>query len=154
MGLDSYIFRAEKGYNFLEKCWSEDADENVVEFWYGRKANAIHGWFVDNVQGGEDDCRVALISEEKLKELEVILGKIVNYWNSTDSQGLSDDDRMEKIKDECAKILPARAGFLFGYCEYDDYFYMSPILDLHRDIKYSLNNGDTKKYNYYYHASW
>lgn len=154
MGLDSYIFRAEKDYPFLEKCRDEEADENVVEFWYGRKVSAIHGWFVNNVQGGEDDCRVALISEEKLKELEVILGKIVNYWNSTDSQGLSDDDRMEKIKDECAKILPARAGFFFGDCEYDYYFYMSPILDLLRDIKYSLNNGDTKKYNYYYHASW
>jgi len=36
---------------------------------YWRKANQIHNWFVDNVQGGDDDCREYGVSIEHLKEL-------------------------------------------------------------------------------------
>ena len=36
---------------------------------YWRKSNQIHKWFVDNVQGGEDDCGDYYVSHEKLKEL-------------------------------------------------------------------------------------
>lgn len=115
MGLDSYIYRTEKKDCPYSKSPSDMFNdgfyEYVEKFWYARKANALHGWFVDNVQGGKDDCRVALISEEKFKELKVILDKIVDYYNSTDSQGLSENDRVEKIKDECTKILSTRKGF-------------------------------------------
>lgn len=157
MGLDSYIFRTKKDRPHFENYSDTSSDEfyeYVDELWYARKANALHRWFVDNVQEGEDDCRVALISEEKLEKLEAILDKIVGYWDSTGSQGLSDDDRIEKIKDKCAKILPVRKGFFFGDYGYDYYFYMWPILDLRKNIKYLLNNGDIKKYNYYYNSSW
>jgi len=36
---------------------------------YWRKANQIHKWFVDNVQGGEDNCGEYYVSHEKLKDL-------------------------------------------------------------------------------------
>lgn len=156
MGLDSYIFRTEKDCHFFEDGFNENDDfyENVNEIWYGRKANAIHGWFVDNVQGGEDDCRIALISEEKFKELGIILDKIADLWHSPNLKKSSEEDTMEKIKDKCAKILPTRSGFFFGDYGYDYYFYMYPILELRTEIKHLLANGDTKKYKYYYHASW
>ena len=41
----------------------------IEEAGYWRKANAIHGWFVDNVQDGMDDCKEYYVSREKLKEL-------------------------------------------------------------------------------------
>lgn len=35
----------------------EKVKEITEEVGYWRKANAIHGWFVDNVQKGNDDCK-------------------------------------------------------------------------------------------------
>ena len=34
---------------------------------YWRKSNQIHKWFVDNVQGGNDNCGEYYVSHEKLK---------------------------------------------------------------------------------------
>ena len=56
MGLDMYLSRRLK-----------DNTEHEVMYW--RKANAIHKWFVDNVQGGEDDCREYPVSNDQLIEL-------------------------------------------------------------------------------------
>ena len=36
---------------------------------YWRKANAIHKWFVDNVQNGTDDCGKYRVTVEQLKQL-------------------------------------------------------------------------------------
>jgi len=33
---------------------------------YWRKVNAVHKWFVDNVQGGEDNCGEYYVSNTKL----------------------------------------------------------------------------------------
>lgn len=41
----------------------------ITEAMYWRKANAIHKWFVDNVQGGEDDCGEYYVDPEQLKQL-------------------------------------------------------------------------------------
>ena len=36
------------------------------EVGYWRKANAIHNWFVNNIQNGKDDCRRYEVSKENL----------------------------------------------------------------------------------------
>ena len=36
---------------------------------YWRKVNCIHNWFVENVQGGNDNCDRSYVSDEKIKEL-------------------------------------------------------------------------------------
>ena len=36
---------------------------------YWRKANAIHKWFVDNVQNGTDDCGKYRVTVDQLKQL-------------------------------------------------------------------------------------
>lgn len=41
----------------------------TAEAAYWRKANIIHGWFVRNVQGGEDECRPHTVSKEQLIQL-------------------------------------------------------------------------------------
>lgn len=41
----------------------------VIRAAYWRKANAIHGWFVDKVQGGEDECKPHDVAREQLQEL-------------------------------------------------------------------------------------
>ena len=97
MGLDMYL-RASKyvsGYDFRG---SEDVaeykglvatfkvDEYVdphtpsanVEFTvaYWRKANHIHQWFVDHVQGGVDECQEAYVTREQLTELRDLCAQV------------------------------------------------------------------------------
>ena len=61
--------------------------EESVGYW--RKANAIHNWFVNNVQEGNDDCGNYYVSSKNLQELYALCqevkkvirtaeGKIVN----------------------------------------------------------------------------
>ena len=64
MGLDMFLIRSKKvkGLSF-DKIF-EDGDFEDVGYW--RKANQIHNWFVQNVQGGEDDCGIYEVSQAKL----------------------------------------------------------------------------------------
>ena len=55
MGLDMWLIKKQKSKG--------------VEVAYWRKANAIHGWFVDNIQDGVDDQNEYYVSKEKLEEL-------------------------------------------------------------------------------------
>lgn len=50
--------------------------EEQVAYW--RKANAIHGWFVDNVQDGKDDCGDYYVGMETLKELHKVCDDILS----------------------------------------------------------------------------
>lgn len=69
-----------------------------------RKANAIHQWFVDNCQDGNDDCREAYVSRQQLAEL---LDAV--------TQVLADASKAEEL-------LPTQGGFFFGSTEYDEYY--------------------------------
>lgn len=43
--------------------------EAVATAAYWRKANAVHGWFVREVQGGTDDCGTYPVTAQQLEEL-------------------------------------------------------------------------------------
>ena len=79
------------------------AQEVIFRVAYWRKANAIHKWFVDNVQGGTDDCGDYTVSREQLQELAELC-----------EQALADPDF-------AVENLPTRSGFFFGGTEYDEY---------------------------------
>jgi hypothetical protein len=68
---------------------------------YWRKANAIHKWFVDNVQEGEDDCGTYYVSIDTLEKLLNTLRDV-----------LDDPTRAEEL-------LPTQSGCFFGTTEYD-----------------------------------
>lgn len=74
----------------------------TVAYW--RKANAIHKWFVDNVQNGEDDCGDYSVSREQLESLISICNKV-----------LQNNDLAEKL-------LPPQSGFFFGSTEISQLF--------------------------------
>lgn len=44
---------------------------------YWRGARAIHDWFVNNVQNGDDDCRDYYVEEEQFRELLNIINQIL-----------------------------------------------------------------------------
>jgi hypothetical protein len=74
---------------------------------YWRKANAIHRWFVENVQGGKDDCQRAYVGRDKLNELRAkCKGALEN-------------------RDQADKLLPTQSGFFFGGTKHDEWYFKS-----------------------------
>jgi hypothetical protein len=104
---------------------------------YWRKANAIHGWFVNECAGGVDECQPIHVPREKLAELR-------DLCKSAVSQPAMAGD-----------ILPPTPGFFFGGYEIDEW-YMS---DLQRTIEMldhilSVVPDDSWDWSFVYQASW
>lgn len=107
--------------------------EVQIEAGYWRKANAIHKWFVDNVQGGEDECRPHYVSRDQLEELrEACL------------QVLEDPSK-------ASELLPAQAGFFFGSTDYDE-GYMHDIKQTIQIINDALELPPSWEFEY--RSSW
>ena len=82
-----------------------------IEAGYWRKANAVHNWFVQRVQGGEDECRPHPVSHEQLAELKAQCERAIGARGRDFEEETSED------------ILPTANGFFFGTTEYDDWYY-------------------------------
>ncbi len=98
---------------------------------YWRKANAIHQWFVKNVQDDKDDCGRYYVTPDDLTEL---LGLV--------NQVMADHSK-------AAELLPTTSGFFFGSTEYDDWYFKD--LKLTKEI---LEKALATPGDYSYHSSW
>lgn len=117
----------------------ENPDESLsleMTVLYWRKANAIHKWFVDNIQDGEDNCDEYSVDVTQLEELLKLC---------------------KKVKDnpkDAPELLPTCDGFFFGETEYDK-SYMDDIeytiKSLERVIK---ENEDSVDSWFTYRSSW
>lgn len=76
----------------------------TIEVGYWRKANAIHDWFVQNVQDGEDKCKPHYVSREDLQSLRLLCQQVLA------NPSLAND------------LLPTTSGFFFGSTEYDEWY--------------------------------
>ena len=109
------------------------AVEEDVMYW--RKANYIHGWFVDHVQNGNDDCGTHYVDWDKLRELLLRCKKVIKasklvdgtvfmgtVYNKERPNGVVQRAPGTVIEDVAVakKLLPTRAGFFFGNNEYDE----------------------------------
>jgi len=101
---------------------------------YWRKSNQIHGWFVDNVQDGEDDCKSYYVSRENLQELVDLCRKVLAN------------------RELAAELLPPNEGFFFGGYQYDDYYFD----DLQRtaDELTALLEAVDDSWSFEYQSSW
>lgn len=117
MGLDMYI---------------QDEHGNEVAYW--RKFNALHAWFVNNLQDGVDDCqRHRRITKEDLEQIIYILKAI------------------REAPMAAQVLLPTTSGFFFGSTEYDE--------DFMSDVKHSIKQlenllDDVEVDHLYYLSSW
>jgi len=103
------------------------------EAMYWRKANAIHSWFVENIQEGRDDCGAYEVSSDKLRDLMNLCLYIM------------------KDPSRASELLPTKNGFFFGTYEYDE-FYFSEIESTYKKLRSILN---THKDDYFfYQSSW
>jgi hypothetical protein len=89
------------GYTSVKSERITYIDEEVG---YWRKANQIHQWFVENVQGGNDDCGNYYVEYEQLKEL------------------LSICLRIKEDPSLAPELLPSTPGFFFGSTDYNEWY--------------------------------
>jgi len=145
MGLDMYLYKKHyvksSDYNVSVKEGNKKAkninNKRIVyvieEVSYWRKFNALHNYFVNVSQNGNDDCKEYWVSRDDL------IGLVV---------------RLRHIKDnpKCAKeILPTEEGFFFGSQDYDEYYY-NEINNTLETIQSLLDEDNSD--DYFYRASW
>ena len=96
MGLDMYLEKRTHRYRKPDGTYSTSMEDCTLDKWgvsngeditrtvaYWRKANQIHGWFVDNVCGGEDECRPHDVSLEQVTELRDLCVKVLKAIDGT-----------------------------------------------------------------------
>ena len=110
------------------------AKEISLDAMYWRKANAIHGWFVNVVQDGEDNCREYEVDREQLVTLRDLCKDILEH---PDAERETDLDPTE--------------GFFFGSTEKDEWYW--------EDLKNTVEGLDRvlalpDEYSFSYQSSW
>lgn len=111
------------------------AQSVIFKVAYWRKANAIHQWFVDNVQDGVDECQKAYVSREQLQTLVDLCKEII-----------ADPKKARET-------LPTASGFFFGSTDYDDYYIQDLQYTADR-ISKILADSAFEKADFYYQSSW
>ena len=125
MGLDMYLYERKREHfwqpektalalAFARDVMDIDIDRQAgnpshvtmdFEVGYWRKANAVHGWFVSNIQGGVDNCEEHPVSLEQLTELRRVCQQVL------ENHELAPD------------LLPPTQGFFFGGNEMGEYYF-------------------------------
>lgn len=109
-----------------------------IEVGYWRKANAIHDWFVKNIQSGEDDCRDHYLSRVDAQKLL-----------DTVNQVLADNSK-------APELLPTASGFFFGSTDYDERYIqdLEETKTIMENVINKLYNDDKTHWEIYYQSSW
>ena len=112
-----------------------------------RKANAIHKFFVDEVQKGNDNCERHYVSRDKLQELLDRITTILDIKTPV----------AREMKAE--ELLPTDIeGCFFGTKEYDDWYYKDledTKKTLEKVFEYEENAEAGKCFDsFYYQSSW
>ena len=155
-----------KRYSYWDTDHKYGYKSIIEDVGYWRKANAIHKWFVDNIQDGEDDCGYYEVAPEYLEELLNICklikqkcvlkkGKIANgyrFENGKEVPIMEDGEYIEN-PEVAAKYLPTQSGFFFGGTEYDQW-YMEDIDSAIEILTEVLKETDFDHQMVVYTSSW
>lgn len=187
MGLDMYLERIDRRALPYKDIDPEDADSDTYaamkpflkprgkftpweslfeEVGYWRKANAIHNWFVENVQNGVDDCgryevleshlhELSQLCEKVLTESVMVNGLVVNGYTYT-AKGEKPNLEIGRIilnPDVAQKLLPTTDGFFFGSTHYDQY-YIDDIGRTYDILQRVLDSTDFLTQAIFYSSSW
>jgi hypothetical protein len=132
---DAALTELAKAINFGDGTM--DLRELVFEAMYWRKANAIHRWFVDNIQDGVDNCAEYYVDIKYLTELRDLCKKV-----------LEDPEK-------AMELLPPKSGFFFGSTDIDEFF-IDDLTSTVERFDYLLELPEVKDHtvSLYYHSSW
>ena len=155
MGLDMYLYKREyiSGWNFrgdedtsfydsileymnAERCEGSPHANVEVCVAYWRKANAIHGWFVENLANGVDECQSIYVTKENLIELRDLAASAL------------------KEPAMAGDILPPTPGFFFGSYDIDEWYMEDMKLTVEQIDKVLESVKDKEYADFIYRASW
>lgn len=130
---------------------------------YWRKANQIHGFFVNNCQEIEQDVKYDVTTADlmTLRDLCVQVLEVLNKsekkvvqvrsgWSG--GEEVYSDVETYDCEDEISDLLPPSQGFFFGSYEIDDYYKQDVQETLDFLEKELPNCGEYDEFEYY--ASW
>ena len=105
--------------------------EVVCVYW--RKANQIHKWFVDNVQGGNDNCGEYYVSQDKLQELLDLVNRALAERNPA--------------------LLSPQEGFFFGSTDIDEWYWQD-LKNTKEKLERIFALPQLSDLSFYYSSSW
>lgn len=131
---------------------------------YWRKANAIHAWFVENVQGGVDECQEVEVSEEDLTKLVAVCAEVLDLLNPFCEEVYDTNDWErdavipDEVRDKAEALLTPTNGFFFGSTSIDQWYY-SGIRYTYDRLKELLawlekERSENRYWSVIYHSSW
>ena len=167
MGLDMHLekrktgvsYKKDKPFNIKVSIGDDSSYQELItheiDLMIGnmrwRKANQIHGWFVDKIQGGEDNCGIYGVSKENLEELLELVDSILDVKNND----------ILAAKKLALEKLPPTEGFFFGDSQINDYYWLNleeTSEGLKKLLETNINieiNNEGFLYDYYqYSSSW
>lgn len=162
MGLDMYLNKSTPTKPWDDVKWDDfgRSDQTYLKstVGYWRKANAVHKFFVDKTQGGNDDCRESYVPREVLENLVEICEKICKAEGidaeSFDLEHFPHDLIEKPLSKDGAKLakelLPPCRGFLFGTYELDG----SYLYDLIKTVQMVKPLFEDEAADFSYEASW
>lgn len=165
MGLDMYLKyrKSFSGYEFagndpteyneivrtlaLQEMVTSDSPFAEVEVTaiYWRKANAIHGWFVNELADGVDECQPIRVPREKLVELRSLCFDALSIPAGSN------------LQDHASSVLPPTGGFFFGSTEIDEWYVKDlehTMSEIDRVLKVLPEEGEGWDWSLTYQASW
>lgn len=139
--------------------------EYTVLYW--RKANAIHKWFVDHTQDGEDRNGVKTrVEREQLIELRDLCRKVLATTKTAPgtittgmtytAAGMTKNTTLGQVitnPEEVAALLPTQPGFFFGSTDYDEY-YLDDVKETAEELDRILANPALEDSDFFYQSSW
>ncbi len=110
--------------------------EEQIGYW--RKANAIHGWFVENCANGVDNCEPVNVTEKKLNALLGLIEKAIKQ-----------PDRFHP------ELLPT-PGFFFGDVEDLEWYhcYLNESIPMLERALLEFTEENATYPELFYRASW
>lgn len=139
-------------------------DESGVEWMYTdygmewRKANAIHGWFVRNVCGGECENDVCYeVSREQLADLASTCRKVLDgskIASRTVADLLGEPMELRYVEDTslAESLMPTMNGFWFGSTDYG-FMYIQDLERTARQVEELLDETPSHV-TFVYCVSW
>jgi hypothetical protein len=118
----------------VDEHWSATFEIRVLLYTW-RKANQIHGWFVENVQDGLDDKKYHIVERDQLEQLVMLCHEALNN------------------RERAGEILPPMEGFFFGDTDIDD-DYFEQLEDTVTEITRILNDPKYQDWKFVYSCSW
>lgn len=154
VGYDSYEA-------FRDQYPDGDSLEVNIQVAYWRKANAIHAWFVREVQDGVDECQRSYVSREKLEELRQLCRTILDTVvkgdpvEQPDVFGGTYDEYPDLTLDVdlANELLPPQSGFFFGDTNIDQW-YVSDLENTVRQLDVVLSDPVLRDGDFRYQSSW